>query len=133
MLGGLFDDTLIMNQLESISAIAYLQLIRSGFPIRVLYTELLPKYDKYIHGRARLNQHRLCREILCTIGFKSREFKLDKEEVLFRPHNSHLHQALNRKDSDFIKEISDEVNKRFAHKLWKSLRIFWKFYFMCKL
>lgn len=123
-----------MNQLHAMSACAFAKLIRSGFSNQISYDEFLPKYGNFLCERAKVNKKMLCYEVLLSIGFKSRDFKLEGKEVFFRPHQSHLLQQLNREDASFVEQTANKVNKRIIRGLWTTLRIFWQFYFirMCK-
>lgn len=125
----LFDDGIVMNQLDAMSACAFSKLIRCGFSDKISYDEFLPKFDQFLFERAKKNKKNLCHEVLLAIGFRSRDFKIDGSEVFFRPHNSNLLQQLKREDARFVEQTANKINKRTMRRLWTILLICWQFLF----
>lgn len=129
---GFFDDTIVLNQLQSSGMMAYRSLMELGYPIKIPIAELFQKLQPYLEQRhISIGSNVCCRIFLLAIGFLSEDFKFGKTEIHFRPGRKHLLDLLNVEFQKSKNDITVRFKKGFISFMRRSLFISIRFMGAC--
>lgn len=79
-----FDDDFIKSQLKTSSIVPYMNLMQNGFPNRIPYTEILPKFEELFVKEIEADKLKFCERVLIANGNEKCDFKLGENAVFFR-------------------------------------------------
>lgn len=110
----LFDDAIVFNQLQSSGMLAYYDLMQFGYPNKIPIIDLFEKLKPYLEPRhISIGVNNCCELFLLSIGFLSKDFKLGKTEIHFRPVNFHVMDRINVEFTQSKNQIEFKFEKGF--------------------
>lgn len=98
-----------------------MNLMRHGYPNRIAYTQLLPKFDKLLPEWMKVNNQTFMEHLLLASSCNMIDFKLGKNYIFLRPGRSILLEPIVKSDVYFIKDIASKIEEQFKRELWQSV------------
>lgn len=127
-----FDETFVINQLQSSGMLAYNKLMQLGFPVKITINEFFQKIKPFLEPRYLAGPVKNCCLIfLLSTGFQCKDFRTGNTEIHFRPGNSEKIDLMNQmiliSDNRIRDEIVLKYKKRFNRLqrtgLWIMIRL----------
>lgn len=117
----MFEDEFVLQQLKSSSMLAYVNLIRFGYPKRVyidhIYKAFKPKHQLW---RKELSDSKhFCSNLLLSNGCESTYFKFGTECIFFRSKCSVLLEKLLNPNPEFIAHSIQKMKEYLIRLEWK--------------
>lgn len=110
----MFDETIVLKQLETSGTIAYYSLIEFGYPMKISIAELYQKLLTYLEPRHILiGSKNCCLLFLLANGFLNKDFKLGKTEILIRAEKTILFQSLYAAFENMNNDIKVKFNTKY--------------------
>lgn len=117
----MFEDEFVLQQLKSSSLLAYVNLIRFGYPKRAyinqIYNAFKPNHQLWRNECSDLK--RFCSILLLSNGCESSNFKFGTECIFFRTKCSTLLEKLLKPHPEFISHSLQRMKKYLIRLEWK--------------
>lgn len=117
-----FEDEFVLQQLKSSSFLAYVNLIRSGYPKRI-HIDQIYKAFKQNHHLWRddcMDSKRFCSNLLLSNGCDSTDFKFGTDCIFFRTKCSVLLQNILKSHPEFITQSMKRMKRYLIRLEWKN-------------
>lgn len=85
----------------------YLNLVRNGFPKKLLLDQVLTKLEKYSYNFLKISKQKLCEYFLKALGYEEESFKIGEKHVFFRPDKDTLLAQMELSKLSYLKEMID--------------------------
>lgn len=97
-----------------------MNLIRNGFPNRILYTQFLPKFVGQFSEHIKTNQRKFCEYLMLAIGYNTIDFKLGEKAVFFRQGKGSEVEQLEKLEFASMKDVMDKIKYQYKQDEEKS-------------
>lgn len=90
-MSGTFDDNFVLSQLQTSGTLAYFNLMRFGYPLKVQITEIYKQLEPFLEYRhTSCGIEKCCQIFLLACGFQYKDFKIGKTDIHIRPGKSDI-------------------------------------------
>lgn len=127
----MFDNELVLQQLNSSSTISYAKFMRYGYPKRLAMQELIDLCRPLENELENIESTMLYKKCFLTLGLKMKDFKMGNNTIFFRMNKFDL---IERFISDSKNNSNDIFNRmKRAILRWKWRQYIWCIRFLSKL
>lgn len=116
-----FDPCYVLSQLLYCGTTNFLELLRSGYPSRVNFSDLYDKYKPFLSQELVCEDPKVfCTALLQSTGCKS-EFKVGKSKVFFRSGKIALLDRLMKSDEKNMCMVTEIYRKSIIRLKWNTV------------
>lgn len=116
---GVFNEDMVLKQLNTTSTMAYAQFMCFGYPKRIALEELIKKCQPIEARFKSFERSTLYSKILLSRGFKLENFRIGKEIIFFRSTQFSLLQDLLRDLEESPENTIKQIKAALARSLWR--------------
>ncbi|XP_066994103.2 myosin heavy chain 95F [Anabrus simplex] len=118
-----FEGASILSQLECSGMTTVLELMQTGFPSRVQFTELYQMYSKFLSPKLSTLEPRVfCKALLQALGMTESDYRFGVTKVFFRPGKFAEFDAIMKSDPENLALMVAKVQKWLLMSRWKKVQ-----------